>query len=99
MPWSPPWERSDRDAYRLTFDEDEEAYDRTRPVAPERVFDDILGLAGLQAGSSIGEIGRARARPHAHSPSAASGSSHWSVVPTWLHELDTTWRRSPTSRY
>ena len=57
MPWTPPWERSERDACRLTFDEDVEAYDRTRPVAPARVFDDLVELAGLRAGSSIVEIG------------------------------------------
>jgi SAM-dependent methyltransferase len=57
MPWRPPWERSERDAYRVTFDEDVEAYDRARPVAPARVFDDLVELAGLQTGSSIVEIG------------------------------------------
>jgi SAM-dependent methyltransferase len=57
MPWRPPWERDERDAYRVAFDEDAEAYDRTRPVAPARVFDDLVGLAGLQPGSSIVEIG------------------------------------------
>lgn len=41
----------------MTFDEAVEAYDRARPVAPPRVFDDLVELAGLQTGSSIVEIG------------------------------------------
>jgi SAM-dependent methyltransferase len=57
MPWRPPWERNERDACRVAFDEDVEAYDRARPIPPARVFDDLLELAGLQAGSSIVEIG------------------------------------------
>jgi SAM-dependent methyltransferase len=57
VPWRPPWERDERDAYRVAFDEDADAYDRARPVAPARVFDDLVELAGLQPGSSIVEIG------------------------------------------
>jgi trans-aconitate methyltransferase len=41
----------------MTFDEDVEAYARARPVAPARVFDDLVKLAGLQTGASIVEIG------------------------------------------
>jgi SAM-dependent methyltransferase len=57
MTWKPPWETSDREAFRVTFDEDAEAYDRSRPVAPECVFDDLVDLAGLRPGSSVVEIG------------------------------------------
>src|SRR5262249_32723960 len=54
---TPPWESDQRDAFRATFDDDPDAYDRTRPVAPERVFDDVVQLAGLQPGSTVVEIG------------------------------------------
>jgi hypothetical protein len=82
---------------RRTFDEDEEAYDRTRPVAPERVFDDIVELAGLQAGWSIVEIGPGTGQ--ATRPFAERGLRILALeLGPHLHELDTTWRRSPTSR-
>jgi SAM-dependent methyltransferase len=54
---SPAWERDDREVVRAMFDEDAEAYDRTRPVAPESVFDDLVALAGLRPGAAIVEIG------------------------------------------
>jgi SAM-dependent methyltransferase len=41
----------------VRFGEDPDAYDRTRPVAPDSVFDDIARLAGLLAGSTVVEIG------------------------------------------
>lgn len=53
----PPWESSDRVRFRLTFDEDAAAYDRTRPVAPGHVFDELVELGGLRAGASVVEIG------------------------------------------
>jgi SAM-dependent methyltransferase len=52
-----PWETAARGAFRLRFDDDADAYDRTRPVAPEAVFDDVVRLAGLRPGSSVLEIG------------------------------------------
>ncbi|HWM20539.1 MAG TPA: methyltransferase domain-containing protein [Ilumatobacteraceae bacterium] len=52
-----PWETGQRDAFRGRFGEDPDAYDRTRPVAPGAVFDDIVRRAGLQPGSTIVEIG------------------------------------------
>jgi hypothetical protein len=39
------------------FDADPDAYDRTRPVAPDAVFDDTMRLAGLRSGSTVLEIG------------------------------------------
>lgn len=57
MPSRPPWETSERDTFRVTFDEDVEAYDRTRPVAPRYVFDDLVELAGVHPGSSVVEVG------------------------------------------
>ena len=54
---TPLWETDGRETFRATFDEDPAAYDRVRPVAPAAVFDDLVALAGLGAGSSIVEIG------------------------------------------
>lgn len=38
------------------FDADAEAYDRTRPVCPDVLFDDLLRLARLKAGDRVVEI-------------------------------------------
>lgn len=57
MPSRPPWETSERDTFRVTFDDDADAYDRTRPVAPRYVFDVLVELAGLHPGSSVVEVG------------------------------------------
>lgn len=51
------WETGQRDVFRASFDEDPDAYDRTRPVAPDHVFDDVVRLAGLEPGSTVVEIG------------------------------------------
>jgi len=51
------WETDERDLYCATFDEDADAYDRTRPVAPDVVVDDAVRLARLHPGSSVVEIG------------------------------------------
>jgi SAM-dependent methyltransferase len=67
----PPSEPSDRDRFRLTFDEDASAYDRTRPVAPGHVFDELVELAGLPPGASILEIGPGSGQ--ATAPLAARG--------------------------
>jgi SAM-dependent methyltransferase len=50
-------EESERDALRLVFDEDADAYDRTRPRCPDYVFDDIVELAKLRPGSRVVEVG------------------------------------------
>jgi SAM-dependent methyltransferase len=42
---------------RATFDDVPELYDSARPVAPREVFDDLVELAGLEAGSRLLEIG------------------------------------------
>lgn len=42
---------------RTTFDDSPEAYDRARPVAPPALFDDLVGLARLEPGARILEIG------------------------------------------
>ena len=52
-----PWETGQRDAFRGRFDADPDAYDRTRPVAPDAVFDETMRLAGLRPGSTVLEIG------------------------------------------
>lgn len=52
-----PWETGDRRTFRAGFDEDAVAYDRTRPVAPPEVFDDVVRSAGLAPGSAVVEIG------------------------------------------
>lgn len=54
---SQPWATGQRDIFRVRFGEDPDAYDRTRPIAPDSVFDDIVRLARLQAGSMVVEIG------------------------------------------
>ena len=56
-PSSPEFDRGDRERLRRTFDDDADAYDRTRPVAPAVVFDDVVSLAGLEPGASVLEIG------------------------------------------
>ena len=73
--FSGPWDTDARDSFRVRFDEDVDAYDRTRPVLPSVVVDDIVGLAGLRSGSTVIEIGPARARPRGHWPSEDSASS------------------------
>jgi SAM-dependent methyltransferase len=52
-----PWETDERDAYRVRFGENADAYDRTRPVVPDLVIDDIVARAGLRVGSTVVEIG------------------------------------------
>jgi SAM-dependent methyltransferase len=54
---TPPSDAARREEFRLRFGEGPDAYDRTRPIAPDAVFDDIVRLAGLHAGSTVVEIG------------------------------------------
>jgi SAM-dependent methyltransferase len=42
---------------RTAFEEVPELYDRVRPAYPAPVFDDLMALAGLSAGSRVVEIG------------------------------------------
>lgn len=42
---------------RASFDAEADAYDRSRPVLPDALFDDLLRLTGLQAGDQIVEVG------------------------------------------
>jgi hypothetical protein len=51
------WETDQREAFRASFDEDADAYDRSRPVAPDHVFDDAVLLGDLVPGSTVVEIG------------------------------------------
>jgi SAM-dependent methyltransferase len=51
------WTPAERAVYRATFDDDPDAYERTRPVAPAAVFDEFAALAQLHAGSKVLEIG------------------------------------------
>lgn len=48
------WKRRDLAA---GFDDAAEAYQRTRPVCPPRLFDDLVGLAGLSPEDRVAEIG------------------------------------------
>ncbi|MBO0773426.1 MAG: methyltransferase domain-containing protein [Actinobacteria bacterium] len=48
---------SKRHELRSGFDQDPEAYQRTRPVPPPRLFDDLVSLAGLSPGDRVAEIG------------------------------------------
>jgi hypothetical protein len=48
------WRRRDLSA---GFDEAAEVYQRTRPVCPPQLFDDLIGLAGLSPGNRVVEIG------------------------------------------
>ena len=42
---------------RTGFDRAAEDYQRTRPVCPPQLFDDLIDLAGLEAGDRVVEIG------------------------------------------
>jgi SAM-dependent methyltransferase len=42
---------------RAGFDQAAEIYQRTRPVCPPRLFDDLVRLAGLRPGARVAEIG------------------------------------------
>lgn len=50
-------ERRTRRALRGGFGADAEGYQRTRPVCPPAMFDDLVGLAGLAPGARVAEIG------------------------------------------
>lgn len=52
-----PWKSTSRRRVRLLFDEDPDTYDRTRPVPPDELFDDLVRIATLAPGSRIVEIG------------------------------------------
>ncbi len=52
-----PWETDEREAFRVRFDEDPDSYDRTRPVAPGFIFDDVVAHARLRPGSAVLEVG------------------------------------------
>jgi SAM-dependent methyltransferase len=46
-----------RHSLRAGFDQAAEDFDRTRPVCPPQVFDDLVRLAGLASGDRVIEIG------------------------------------------
>src|SRR5690348_4869599 len=46
-----------RDRLRTVFDRAAEDYQRTRPVCPPQLFDELMDLAGLGAGDRVLEIG------------------------------------------
>jgi SAM-dependent methyltransferase len=50
---------SDADPHflRTTFDDSPELYDRSRAVAPQQLFDDLIALAKLEPGARLLEIG------------------------------------------
>ncbi len=55
--YSPVPEGGSRRELRGGFDADAEAYDRTRPVCPDALFDDLVRLARLERGDRVVEIG------------------------------------------
>jgi ubiquinone/menaquinone biosynthesis C-methylase UbiE len=42
---------------KVTFDQAAEVYDRARPRYPERLFDDLVSLAGLGPRARLLEVG------------------------------------------
>ena len=52
-----PASAPERHALRAGFDADAEAYQRTRPVCPPQMFDDLIRLARLSPGDRVVEIG------------------------------------------
>ncbi len=54
---SPVPEGGSRLQLRGGFDADAQAYDRTRPVCPDVLFDDLVRVAGLAPGDRVVEIG------------------------------------------
>jgi SAM-dependent methyltransferase len=55
--YSPVPEGGSRRGLRAGFDADAQAYDRTRPVGPDALFDDLVRVAGLGPGDRVVEIG------------------------------------------
>jgi SAM-dependent methyltransferase len=53
----PGFSEAERHQLPATFDRAAEDYDRTRPVCPAALFDDLLAVAGLAAGDRVLEIG------------------------------------------
>jgi SAM-dependent methyltransferase len=53
----PQAEEAARLRLRVAFDLDADAYDRTRPVCPPQLFDDLMRLARLKPGAHALEIG------------------------------------------
>jgi SAM-dependent methyltransferase len=53
----PAFSEAERRTLPATFDRGAEDYDRTRPVCPAALFDDLLAAAGLAAGDRVLEIG------------------------------------------
>jgi SAM-dependent methyltransferase len=50
-------EADERHRLRASFDATAELYDRSRLVAPRRLFDDLVSLAGLEPGARLLELG------------------------------------------
>ena len=48
---------SERHRLRRGFDDDAHAYDRTRPICPTELFDDVFALTDLAPGKRVLEIG------------------------------------------
>ena len=65
-----PAPESERHAPPAGVDADAEAYQRTRPVGPPRMFDDLVRLARLSPGDHVVEIGCGTGRPPCRWPNA-----------------------------
>ena len=48
-----PWETAERDAFRVRFDEDPDAYHRTRPVAPTLTVHHLAVLTVAKRAASV----------------------------------------------
>jgi hypothetical protein len=59
-----------RHGLRAGFDLAAEDYQRTRPVCPPQLFDDLIHRAGLEPEDRVIEIGCGPGRRPCHSPSA-----------------------------
>jgi SAM-dependent methyltransferase len=57
FPGVPAADDEERRLLRTGFDQDADAYQRTRPVCPPELFDDLVRLAGLAPGDRVAEIG------------------------------------------
>jgi SAM-dependent methyltransferase len=55
--YSPVPDGASRRELRGGFDADAQAYDRTRPVCPDALFDDLVRVAGLGPGDRVVEFG------------------------------------------
>ena len=88
-----------REQLRTVFNLAAEDFDRTRPVCPPQVFDDLIRLAGLGPGDRVAEIGCGTGQ--ATVPLAERGLTVTAVElgPSWPRWPGAGWRRFPRRRW